>query len=80
MRFLPSICTRMNTRLLGKPIDNIERRVCPKHDGIYTLEELCRIMWREDRASLKEIATNWPASNLLIAKFEREDTERAIRR
>ena len=30
----------MNTKLLGRRIENIEQRVCPKHDGVYTLEEL----------------------------------------
>ena len=63
----------MNTRLLGKRIESIEQRVCPKHDGNYTLEELCRMLWRADNASLKNLVIDWPEGNFFIAQFERED-------
>ena len=65
--------SKMNAKQFRRRIENIEQRVCPKHDGSCTLEELCRAIWRQDRASLKNIVIDWPEGNFFIAQFERED-------
>jgi hypothetical protein len=64
---------------------NLRRRLkalektLPKHDGPYTLEELCRAIWRQDEGSFRQM-TEYSFVPLLITRFEREDAERRSNR
>lgn len=62
---------------MQKRVEELEERVCPPHDGAYTLEELCRQMWRLDKKRYLEKANEGGcALRFFIQQFEREDTER----
>jgi hypothetical protein len=54
-------------------------KALPKHDGMYTLEEMCRIVWRQDTERLRKM-TEYSFVRLLIPRFEREDAERRSKR
>ena len=66
----------MGIRLSLKRVAKLEDVMHPQSDGMWTLEELCRSMWREDKKKFKEMAQN---SNyqLFVYQFEREDAEAA---
>jgi len=38
----------MITRRLGRRVSRMETRILPKDDGTFTMEELCRAMWRRN--------------------------------
>jgi hypothetical protein len=46
----------MITRQLSRRIERIEERLCPRDEGRFTLEELCRAMWRIDPGRCIEIS------------------------
>ena len=63
----------MSTNQLRKRVGKIEQRVGTHHDGLYTLEELCRMMWRDGgREELKADSS----LRCFAIQFEREDAER----
>jgi hypothetical protein len=45
------------------------------HDGTYSLEELCRVIWRHDKEGFRKL-TDHSSCRLLIPQFEREDADR----
>jgi hypothetical protein len=47
------------------------------HHGTYTLEELCRVIWRHDRERFREVTAH-SSCRLLIPQFEREQADRRI--
>jgi hypothetical protein len=59
------ICSRLK---------KLERRLSPSDDGTFTLEELCRAMWREDKRKFLEIANDTSLS-LFACQFDFEDAE-----
>jgi hypothetical protein len=48
----------------------------PQSDGTFTLEELCRSLWRKDKKGFMEQAKN-TSYQLFVYQFEREDAEAA---
>ncbi len=59
-------------------LQTLERVCRPKHDGMYTLEELCRMMWRQSKKNyLKRIEKGCWGLRHFVLQFEREDAERA---
>jgi len=67
---------------MRRRLAKVQEKVSPEHDGTYTLEELCRLMWMTDRQSFREMA-NGPDRCMcrsFVAQFEREDAERAAGR
>jgi hypothetical protein len=63
-------------------LEKVQEKVSPAHDGTYTLEELNRLLWEQDKQKYREMA-NGPDGYLcrsFVAQFEREDAERAARR
>jgi hypothetical protein len=65
----------MSTRQMWKRLEKVETRLCPKHDdGQYTLEELCRDSWRQDRAGYRKMYSR-DRMGEFIPRFEREDLE-----
>jgi len=63
----------MSISQLARRIARVGQDRSPDPDGgLITLEELCRSIWRHDKAKFREIAQ--PTSGmLLIAQFEHED-------
>lgn len=72
----------MSTRQALKRVGRLEERVCPEHDGSYTLEELARMLWTLDRKKYLGMANEGSSYPLrfFLSQFEREDAERAARR
>jgi len=64
---------RIRSRLL-----KLEQRILPAHDGSFTLEELCRSMWRRDKQGFLRIADGTSYS-FFVRQFELEDLERERR-
>ena len=54
----------------------VERNIRPQGDTGFTLEELCRYMWREDKRKFVKIAQGTSLS-LFVRQFEFEEVERA---
>jgi hypothetical protein len=46
----------MTTRQLRKRVERVEQKACRQHDRTYTLEELCRLMWRQSKKEYLEMA------------------------
>ncbi len=71
----------MSTRQMTRRLAKVQEKVSPERDGTYTLEELCRLWWKQDKQGFIKHA-NEPGSmcRSLVEQFEREDAERAARR
>ena len=65
-------------QLLNRAL-NLERLLPHARDQTYTLEEICRSMWRQNKSHLIEIAKN-NSYQLFVYQFEREDAEAAASR
>ena len=52
----------------------LEHRILPEDDGSFTLEELCREMWRRDKRNFLEISKDTLYSRF-ARQFEFEDLE-----
>ncbi len=65
----------MSTRQLLKRIEKVHGRMFPKRDeGAFTLEELCRTIWREDEKTFRTMTSENSCSlRHFIPQFERED-------
>ena len=62
----------MSTRQISRRLERIEERVRPKRrDGMYTLEELCRDIWRSDEKGFRKMAAGSMLTHF-IPQFERE--------
>lgn len=71
----------MITRQLSRRVRRIEERVRPKDACGFTLEELCRAMWRSNPAQCVQISQE-PGEQIFrsyIPRFEVEDAERGER-
>ena len=68
----------MSTRQMWKRLAKVEELICRKRDdGQYTLEELCRAIWRQDENGYRKIVDREASSlGFFIPQFEREDLER----
>lgn len=65
----------MNGRTIKTRLLRLEATLRPDGDGTFTLEELCRAMWRQDKKHFLKIAGE-NRLGLLVAQFEREDIGR----
>lgn len=66
----------MITRQLSRRVTRIEKMLLPADDGMVTIEEFCRFMWRRDPAHCVELSRQ-PADWILrhyIPVFQAEDT------
>ena len=65
----------MNARSIRNRLLSVERKFQPSRDTSFTLEELCRAMWRSDKQRFLERSegTNYV---LFARQFEFEDLER----
>ena len=55
-------------------VAKLEEVIHPQADGTFTLEEVCRALWRQDKETFLEIA-KFTTYSLLIPQFEREEAE-----
>ena len=65
----------MSTRQMRRRLAKVQEKVSPEHDGTYTLEELCRLLWQQDKQKYREMA-NGPDGYMyrfFVAQFEREE-------
>lgn len=53
----------------------LDRALRPRHSGLYTLEEVCRAIWRHDPGEFRRLAECSGVAPF-IRRFEREDEER----
>ncbi len=71
----------MSTRQIGKRVGKLEEKMCPEHDGSYTLEELARMLWRADpKRYVEMVAEGDPTLRFFVDQFEVEEAERAAQR
>lgn len=64
----------MNARMKRR-LEKLEQRSHAPHDGIFTLEELCRSIWRSDKKHFLELARQTHLSHF-VAQFQFDDAER----
>lgn len=69
----------MITRQISRRLARLEEKVLPKDDGMFTMEELCRSMWRRNPAHCVELAQESGDSIMrsYIPIFEAEDAKRS---
>jgi hypothetical protein len=65
----------MNGRALNKRLERLERDFYPASDGTFTLEELCRCMWRRDKTHFLRVANDTPFS-YFVGQFNFEDARK----
>lgn len=65
----------MNASAVNKRLQKLEDKLHPSHDGTFTLEELCRSMWRQDKNGFRKFAEK-EREGLFLRQFEFEDAER----
>jgi hypothetical protein len=65
----------MNIQSIRNRLLRVERKIQPGHDTSFTLEELCRCMWRNDKRKFLKIASD-TGLRLFVRQFEFEDVER----
>ena len=66
----------MSARLLLKRVVRLERLVPQEKERSYTLEQICRSMWRQNKKRFIEMAKN-NSYQLFVYQFEREDAAAA---
>jgi hypothetical protein len=57
----------------SKRLQNLEQTLCPRYTGCFTVEELCRSLWRRDRAAFVSTAADLNC-RYLISQFELEES------
>jgi hypothetical protein len=62
----------MSTRQLLNRVVRLERLAPQEKEGHYTLEEICRSLWRKNKTLFTEIAKN-NSYQLFVYQFQRED-------
>ena len=65
----------MNFKRINCRLKKLERVLTPPDDGTFTLEELCRTIWRTSRSDLLKLARD-TGLGFFAAQFEREDAAR----
>jgi hypothetical protein len=64
---------------IDRRLTKLEESVLPRNDGMFTIEELCRSMWRSNPAHCRELAQESGDSIMrsYIPIFEAEDAKRS---
>jgi hypothetical protein len=74
----------MNTRSIRNRLLSVERKIQPPRDASFTLEELCRCMWREDKRkflqNLNDTSLSFFARQFEIEDAEHDGVDRQMRR
>jgi hypothetical protein len=72
----------VSTRQLSSRLKRVQQRMFPEVDeSRFTLEGLCRAIWREDEKTFRTMTSRNDCSlRHFIPQFEREDLQERIRR
>ena len=72
----------MSIRQLSRRLKRVQRRMFPEVDECaFTLEGLCRSIWREDEKTFRRMNSgDYCSLRYFIPQFEREDLQERIRR
>jgi hypothetical protein len=63
----------MSTRQMLRRLAKVEHRVRPKRDDSgFTLEELCRAIWRDDEKGFRRMACEYGSFRYFVRQFELE--------
>jgi hypothetical protein len=65
----------MNAIRLNNRLKKLEQKLSPPDDGMFTLEEMCRAMWEENKSDFLKLARGM-SLGYFIAQLEREDEDR----
>jgi hypothetical protein len=68
----------MSVGSIRSRLRKVERKIQPRRDASFTLEELCRSMWREDKRKFLQTSSN-TSIGFFARQFEIEDVERRRR-
>jgi|HubBroStandDraft_5_1064220.scaffolds.fasta_scaffold1347669_1 hypothetical protein len=66
----------MNARNIRNRLLRVERRILPPGDVGFTLEALCRCMWREDKYKFMAMAKD-SSLMLFVHQFKADDAARS---
>ena len=67
----------MNASRVKQRLKKLEDRLCPDTDETFTLEQLCRAMWRKDKSRFRKLAKQTRLDHFM-RQFEFEDAERKL--
>ena len=65
----------MSAASIKRRLKNLEQKLSAPDDGTFTLEELCRSIWRADKRQFLTLARETRLDHL-VRQFELEDAER----
>ena len=65
----------MSAAHMKRRLKKLEQRSSVQHDGLFTLEELCRSIWLSDKNHFLELARQQTRLSLFVAQFELDETE-----
>ena len=65
----------MSLHSIRNRLRRVERKIQPRRDASFTLEELCRCMWRADKHLFLQTANDTSLS-FFVRQFEIEDAVR----
>ncbi len=69
----------MNTRQLLSRVLKLENLAYPQSNPRFTLEDVCRSLWRKDKKAFREISKD-SIERVFVSRFEREDAEALLNR
>jgi hypothetical protein len=67
----------MSTSQMRKRVEKVEEKVCPKHGRKYTLEEFCRLLWRQDQTRYMELVAEGNSAVCLFGSAQESDEVQA---
>jgi hypothetical protein len=69
----------MKTAQMQRRLKRLSEQLCPADSRSGTLEDFCRRYWRMDPAAFRSLVQReCPEFSVCLAKFEFEDTARAV--
>jgi hypothetical protein len=70
---------RSVNELIRKRVEKLAARIFPSGSRQHTFEELCRLMWRQDKRGFLALANGDCPLRVFVTSFDRDDAERATR-
>jgi hypothetical protein len=69
----------MTAPRIRKRIEKLAAKLCPTSDRSFTVEEICRLWWRRDKAPFLAMADgDCRFLRVFVTSFEREDAQRGV--
>ena len=70
----------MTMSVIRRRVEKLAAKLSPTSARSFTLEELCRLMWRQHKRGFLALANgDCPHLRVFVTSFERDDAERATR-